>query len=154
MTSTSSDLKLAAVLAEYGRHHQNPRNKLIHCICVPAILFAVVGLLVSLNFGVTLIAIAAAILYYNRFGARTAMQMGAVLIVMLVAWFAFMPAHHLALIAFGIFILAWTGQFAGHILEGAKPSFLEDIQYLFVGPLYVLAELKEKRTRNPRFDPL
>jgi uncharacterized membrane protein YGL010W len=60
----------------------------------------------------------------------------------------------LASVAIGIFVLAWTGQFAGHILEGSKPSFLEDLQYLFVGPLYVLAELKEKLTRNPRLDPL
>jgi uncharacterized membrane protein YGL010W len=154
MTSTPSDLKLAAVLAEYARHHQNPRNKLIHCICVPAIVFSVIGLLASINFGITLIATAAAILYYNRFGPKAAMQMGAVLIVMLLAWVTVMPSHHLASVAIGIFVLAWTGQFAGHILEGSKPSFLEDLQYLFVGPLYVLAELKEKLTRNPRLDPL
>ena len=154
MTTTPSDLKLAAVLAEYARHHQNRRNKRIHFICVPAIVFAVIGILVSINFGVTLIATAVTILYYNRFGPKTAMQMGAVLIVMLLAWVTIMPAHHLASVAIAIFILAWTGQFAGHILEGSKPSFLEDLQYLLIGPLYVLAELKERFARNPRFDPL
>jgi uncharacterized membrane protein YGL010W len=154
MTPTASDLKLAAVLAEYARHHQNPRNRLIHYICVPAIVFSVIGILVSINFGVTLIAIATAILYYNRFGAKAAIRMGAVLIVMLMVWVTCMPSHHLASIALGIFVLAWTGQFAGHILEGSKPSFLEDLQYLFIGPLYVLAELKEKLTRGPRLDPL
>lgn len=148
MTPTPSP-KLAAVLAEYARHHQNPRNKLIHCICVPAILFSVTGLLVAINFGVALIATAGAILYYNRFGAKIAMQMGAILIVMLLAWVTVMPAHHLASVAIAIFVLAWTGQFAGHILEGSKPSFLDDLHYLFVGPLFVLAELKEKRARSP-----
>lgn len=153
MTSTPG-LKLAAVLAQYARHHQNPRNKLIHFICVPAIVFAVIGILVSINFGVTLIATAAAILYYNRFGAKAALQMGAVLIVMLLAWVTLMPSHHLASIAVGIFVLGWTGQFVGHILEGSKPSFLEDLQYLFIGPLYVIAELHQKLVRNPRLDPL
>ncbi len=86
MTPAPADQKLAAVLAEYARHHQNPRNKLIHCICVPAILFSVMGILVAINFGVTLIAIAAAILYYNRYGHKAAIQMGVVLSVMLVAW--------------------------------------------------------------------
>jgi uncharacterized membrane protein YGL010W len=154
MTPTPSDRKLAAVLAEYGRHHQDARNKRLHFICVPAIVFAVIGFLVSINFGVTLICTAAAILYYNRFGPKAAMQMGAVLILMLLTWVTVMPAHHLASIAIGIFVIGWTGQFAGHILEGSKPSFLEDLQYLLIGPLYVLAELKEKLARNPRFDPL
>lgn len=154
MISTPTDHKLAAVLAEYSRHHQDPRNKLIHCICVPAIVFSVIGILVSINFGVTLIATAAAILYYNRYGKKAALQMTAVLIVMLVAWVTVMPSHHLASIAIAIFVLGWTGQFAGHILEGSKPSFLEDLQYLAIGPLYVLAELKEKLARNPRLDPL
>jgi uncharacterized membrane protein YGL010W len=154
MTPAPADQKLAAVLAEYARHHQNPRNKLIHCICVPAILFSVIGILVAINFGVTLIAIAAAILYYNRYGHKAAIQMGVVLIVMLVAWVTIMPSHHLAAIAIGIFVVGWTGQFAGHIYEGSKPSFLEDLQYLLIGPLYVLAELREKLARNPRLDPL
>jgi uncharacterized membrane protein YGL010W len=153
MTSSSSD-KLAAALAAYGRHHQNPRNRLIHCICVPAIVFSVIGLLVAINFGITLIVIAAAILYYNRFGQRVALQMGAALILMLVVWVVVMPSHHLVLVALAIFILAWTGQAVGHIQEGSKPSFFEDIQYLLIGPLFVLAELKARLARNPRLGPL
>jgi len=153
MTSLSSD-KLATALAEYGRHHQDPRNRLIHCICVPAIVFSVTGLLVAMNFGVTLIVIAAAILYYNRFGRRVALQMGAGLILMLVVWLALMPSHHLVLVALAIFILGWTGQAVGHIQEGSKPSFFEDIQSLLIGPIFVLAELKERLARNPRLGPL
>jgi uncharacterized membrane protein YGL010W len=153
MTSLSSD-KLAAALAEYGRHHQNPRNRLIHCICVPAIVFSLTGLLVAINFGVTLIVIAAAIVYYNQFGRRAALQMGAVLILMLVVWLALMPSHHLVLVALAIFILGCTGQAVGHIQEGSKPSFFEDIQYLLIGPLFVLAELKERLAHNPHLGPL
>ena len=34
--------------AEYGAYHQNPTNKLIHWLCIPAIMTALVGLLWSL----------------------------------------------------------------------------------------------------------
>ena len=40
-----------------------------------------------------------------------------------------------------IFVGAWIMQFIGHTLEGKKPSFFEDIQYLWVGPLFVLSKL-------------
>jgi uncharacterized membrane protein YGL010W len=36
-----------------------------------------------------------------------------------------------------VFVVAWIGQFIGHKIEGKKPSFFEDIQYLWVGPLFV-----------------
>jgi uncharacterized membrane protein YGL010W len=146
MTSSSSD-KLAATLAAYGRHHQNPRNRLIHCLCVPAILFSLTGLLVAINFGITLIVLAGAILYYHRFGRKAAMQMGAVLILMLVVWLAVMPSHHLVLVALAIFILACTGEAIGNIRQGSKPAFFADIQYLFIGPLFVLSELERGRLR-------
>jgi uncharacterized membrane protein YGL010W len=35
------------------------------------------------------------------------------------------------------FVLAWIAQFVGHHIEGKKPSFFEDLQYLWVGPLFV-----------------
>ena len=40
-----------------------------------------------------------------------------------------------------IFVAAWIAQFVGHKIEGKKPSFLEDLRYLWVGPLFVLAAL-------------
>jgi uncharacterized membrane protein YGL010W len=148
-----STAKLDALISHYAISHQNPRNEALHCVCVPAIVFAVVGLLFAINFGVTLIAIAAAILYYNRLGQRAAMQMGAVLLLMLITWMLVMPPHHIVATAIIIFAAGWAGQFIGHMYEGAKPSFLEDAQYLLIGPLYVLAVLKEKLARNPRLDP-
>ena len=40
-----------------------------------------------------------------------------------------------------IFVGAWIAQFVGHKIEGKKPSFFEDLQYLLVGPVFVLAKL-------------
>ena len=38
-----------------------------------------------------------------------------------------------------IFIAAWIGQFIGHALEGKRPSFFKDLQFLLIGPLWLLA---------------
>jgi uncharacterized membrane protein YGL010W len=38
----------------------------------------------------------------------------------------------------GIFVLAWLGQFYGHQIEGKKPSFLKDLQFLLIGPAWLL----------------
>lgn len=153
MSPATNNPKVDALIDHYASSHRNHRNEVIHCVCVPAILFAAVGLLFALNFGVTLLAIAAAILYYNRLSPGAALQMGVILLLMLAVWMLVMPAHHILVLALGIFALGWIGQFIGHRYEGAKPAFLEDLQYLLIGPLFVLAVLKEKLIRNPRLDP-
>jgi uncharacterized membrane protein YGL010W len=38
-----------------------------------------------------------------------------------------------------IFVVAWIGQFVGHALEGKRPSFFKDLQFLLIGPLWLLA---------------
>ena len=37
------------------------------------------------------------------------------------------------------FVLAWIGQFIGHAIEGRRPSFFKDLQFLMIGPLWLLA---------------
>jgi uncharacterized membrane protein YGL010W len=37
------------------------------------------------------------------------------------------------------FLVAWVGQFIGHKIEGKKPSFLQDIQFLLIGPAWLLS---------------
>lgn len=44
---------------------------------------------------------------------------------------------HLLAINLTLFILAWIGQFYGHHVEGKKPSFFQDLQFLLIGPLWV-----------------
>ncbi|HWG31443.1 MAG TPA: Mpo1-like protein, partial [Steroidobacteraceae bacterium] len=38
-----------------------------------------------------------------------------------------------------VFVVAWIGQFVGHALEGKRPSFFKDVQFLLIGPLWLLA---------------
>ena len=44
----------------------------------------------------------------------------------------------------GIFILSWVGQFIGHKIEGKKPSFFEDLQFLLIGPAWLLSFIYRK----------
>src|SRR2546430_9733396 len=32
-----------------------------------------------------------------------------------------------------IFVVAWIGQFVGHAVEGKRPSFFKDLQFLLIG---------------------
>ena len=43
-----------------------------------------------------------------------------------------------------IFIFSWAGQFIGHKIEGKKPSFLKDIQFLLIGPAWLLSFIYKK----------
>ena len=38
-----------------------------------------------------------------------------------------------------IFVLAWIGQFYGHHVGGKKPSFFKDIQFLLIGPMWLMS---------------
>jgi uncharacterized membrane protein YGL010W len=49
--------------------------------------------------------------------------------------------EHVLIISIAIFVRAWIAQFVGHKVEGRKPSFFEDLQYLWVGPIFVLSKL-------------
>ena len=54
--------------------------------------------------------------------------------------YAALGGWHLPLMA-TIFVLAWIGQFIGHRVEGKKPSFFKDVQFLMIGPLWLLADV-------------
>jgi uncharacterized membrane protein YGL010W len=48
-------------------------------------------------------------------------------------------------LSLAIFIVAWIGQFIGHKIEGKKPSFFKDLQFLLIGPLWVFLPHKPNR---------
>ena len=43
-----------------------------------------------------------------------------------------------------VFALAWIGQFYGHSVEGKKPSFLKDLQFLLIGPMWLMSFIYKK----------
>jgi len=142
---------VAEWFGEYGESHSHPANKLLHWICVPLIVLSIMGLLGSipvpeafsartswLNWAtlVTLLAL----LYYVALSPRLALGIA----LAFAALFAVL--NGLASLPFPlwatsivIFVAAWIGQFIGHAIEGKRPSFLKDVQFLLIGPLWLVA---------------
>ena len=138
-------------LDDYGDSHRNRTNKLLHWICVPVIVWCVIALLWALpttadvpavlNWAV--LAVAAALAYYTMLSPPLALGALALLIAMLLSIFLIERAGMGPVWRIGtiLFVLAWIGQFIGHHIEGKRPSFLKDIQFLLIGPLWLLASL-------------
>jgi uncharacterized membrane protein YGL010W len=133
-------------LDEYGTSHRNARNKLLHWFCVPVIVWCVMGFLWRLpNPGVNcaILTVLAALAYYAVLSLPLALGALPVFAVMLciVARVASMGSSVLLCTCAALFVIAWTGQFIGHAIEGRRPSFFKDLQFLLIGPLWLLAEL-------------
>ncbi|MEJ8815125.1 Mpo1-like protein [Variovorax ureilyticus] len=138
-----TDRKVDRLLAHYEESHRNPVNEAIHMVAIPAIMLSIVGLLFALHPWVAYAFVAASLVYYAR------LHVPAFLITMLVGTVLLLAAVHamgsLVLpVSAAIFVVAWIFQFVGHKIEGKKPSFFEDIQYLWVGPLFVLSKIFQR----------
>ena len=133
--------KVDALLAHYGLSHTHPTNELIHFIAIPAIMLSLVGLMFAVHPAIAVVFFAASMVYYARLSWRFTVCMLLVSSVILAAVDA-LNAHGVLLpVSVLVFVVAWIFQFIGHRLEGKKPSFFEDLQYLWVGPLFVLSKL-------------
>ena len=137
-------------LAEYGESHQNPTNKTLHWICVPLIMLALVALLAAIprpgGFGLSplihwgTVLVALALVYYARLAPRLVPGMLLVSAALVFAtWGLQQLPWPVALTGAVIFVVAWIGQFIGHHVEGKRPSFFKDLQFLLIGPLWLLA---------------
>lgn len=134
-------------LEEYGESHRHPVNKAVHWVCVPAIMFSVLGLLWTLPLPVVpsgnwaLAVAAGALAYYAALSPRLALGMVPVVLVMvlLLAALAAAGSRFILALSVGIFAVAWVAQFWGHYVEGKRPSFFRDVQFLLIGPLWLLA---------------
>ncbi len=142
-------------LAEYGESHKNETNKTIHWICVPAIFFSILGLLYSIKLpwfidthqmNIGFIVMALVLLYY--FSLSKSLSIG----MMLFGGLCLCLCHFIEQLAFIklwifsiiVFVGAWVGQFYGHKIEGKKPSFLKDIQFLMIGPAWLMSFIYKK----------
>lgn len=142
--------KIEALLAEYGESHQNETNKAVHWVCVPVIVWTVMAGLYAipqpgfmadvawLNW-LTLV-LAASLVYYVFLSPTLALGVG---IYAAVSYWLILGIESAGWVvwqvALVLFVLAWAGQFWGHKIEGKKPSFLKDIQFLMIGPAWLLS---------------
>lgn len=142
---------------EYGLYHKNRINKIIHWICIPLIIFSLFGLLSLINyefvisggyykinfFGIFIILVLG---YYLRLSKK--LTLGMLIISLLFAgiidFISLNNKSTLLYLYLGIFILSWIGQFIGHKFEGKKPAFFKDLQFLLIGPLWLLSYIYKK----------
>lgn len=142
---TAQNTRLDQLIAHYAVSHQHPTNEAIHCVAVPVIMLTLLGLLYVLHPLVLALFLAASFVYYARLSIRV--------LVLMVIWSALLTALIVLMgdlrlpICITLFVLAWIAQFIGHKIEGRKPSFFEDLQYLWVGPLFV-ARVVAARFKN------
>jgi uncharacterized membrane protein YGL010W len=131
--------KVDQLLAHYGSSHTHPSNELIHFAAIPLIMLSLSGLMFALHAWITYAFIAASMIYY----ARLSKVFFASMLIVSLAIIALLHTmgSHVLIESAAIFIVAWIAQFIGHKIEGKKPSFFEDIQYLWVGPIFVLSKL-------------
>lgn len=150
--------KIDLLLAEYGESHRNATNKLIHWICVPLIFWTILGFISYIPtpniylkyYGflsvASFIALVLVTIFYFRLSWRIAVIM--IFIMLLMEHFV-----SLANVTFGtkswifylsVFVITWILQFVGHKIEGKKPSFLKDLQFLLIGPIWLLSFILKK----------
>ena len=141
-------------LNEYGDSHRNPTNKSLHWVCVPVILWCVLGLLWITPFPSSIraaypavnwasVVVFAAVIYYAFLSLPLALGVLPVLLLMLWSTDALNRSGMapLWLVCVVLFVAAWIGQFIGHAVEGKRPSFFKDVQFLMIGPLWLLADV-------------
>ena len=131
--------KLSQLLRTYSQNHQNKTNKKIHKFAVPLIMFSLLGLLSLLQRGVinaAEVAILGSLIYYAQFKSLKAFMIILVQVIpmMVLIYFNPLPYWYFYL---AIFVIGWMAQFLGHKIEGQRPSFFTDVQFLLIGPLWI-----------------
>lgn len=147
--------RIDELLNNYSNDHQNHSNQMMHLICVPLIVWTVTALLWCIPVPTSLLkpgfwyafVLFFACSYYWRLSKSLA-------IGTLLGFVAFGFINHFIVSQFGImglfkaavgvFVIAWIGQFIGHMWEGKRPSFFTDLVYLMIGPLWTLSKLYKR----------
>ena len=144
---------------EYAISHQHKTNQKIHFFCVPAIFFSIVGMFMSIpsnsisnllkinnpfieNWATPILILL--LLFYISLSFSTFVRMLTFSILCLVGTYFLSTITPLFYTSLAIFVIAWIGQFYGHTLEGKKPSFFKDLQFLLIGPAWVFEKVSKK----------
>ncbi|MCW8108508.1 DUF962 domain-containing protein [Alteromonas ponticola] len=138
--------QIERLLSRYNESHQNRTNVAIHAIAVPCIFFVTVGLIWSVpapdwlsqfNINWAHVVVIPVLYYYFKLSG----PIGAAMTLLTLASFGgvkLLEYLHISVWQFclALFIIMWILQFVGHKIEGKKPSFLEDLRFLLVGPAW------------------
>ncbi|MET3112545.1 putative membrane protein YGL010W [Pedobacter sp. CG_S7] len=148
--------KVDILFDKYAESHQNSTNEMIHWICVPLIVFSILGLAWSIPFPYlsflgkyngyvnwASFLLAFSIYYYYKLSPVMSYLMLLIVFAMSILVVQLekveMAGGPAVWVVCGIiFVLSWIGQIVGHKIEGKKPSFLDDVKFLLIGPIWLL----------------
>ncbi|MCC8424010.1 DUF962 domain-containing protein [Mucilaginibacter sp. UR6-11] len=149
------------IIDEYAGFHQKPANRIINYICIPLIVFSVVGFvwslpfpqlkflgsyIIYLNWGSFLIAFS--VYYYMRLSPILSYVMLLLLFALVYLVIQVQAAEHsgvlLPQVCVFIFIMANIAQFIGYRIEGRKPTFSEEFKFMLTSPLWLLSLVLKK----------
>lgn len=138
---------------DYQRSHLHPLNQWIHIFCVPLIFVSSAGLMWSVSLArffpeagpalapwlnLAVLVSLPILFFYARLGLSSFVSGLAWTLVSAAVCLAIQGAGWpLAWISGATWVLAWAVQFYGHEVEGAKPSLMDDLLFLLIGPLFV-----------------
>lgn len=127
------------LLAHYEESHRDPTNERIHFVAIPLIMFSLLGLLFAIHPWVAYGFVLASMVYYARLSLVFLLTMALLSAIGLAG--VHVLGEHVLTVSTALFVGGWIAQFVGHKIEGRKPSFFEDLQYLWVGPIFVVSKL-------------
>ncbi|MDR6465213.1 Mpo1-like protein [Chryseobacterium sediminis] len=150
--------KVDLLFAEYSKSHRNATNKFIHWICVPLIFWTILGFaslipaphFCASYFGcvsiISCIVIFLVTLFYIRLSLLIAIVMAVIILIM--EHFIYLTnisfVNQSWIVYLSVFVITWIFQLIGHKIEGQKPSFLKDLQFLLIGPIWLLGFILKK----------
>ncbi|MEZ7497384.1 DUF962 domain-containing protein [Flavobacterium sp. Arc3] len=137
---------------EYSVSHKNLTNKKIHYICVPLIFFSVVGLFMTIPSQIlnplasihpvlanwAFVVLLFVLFFYFRLSIAMGLKMLVFTTICLIGNYIIAQSLPLFWFSIAVFTVGWIGQFYGHKIEGKKPSFIKDLQFLLIGPAWVI----------------
>ena len=142
---------LESFIEEYRESHQNQTNILIHKICVPAIMFSVLGIVKALPVPASwplwldwasIVVFFAMLFYISLKNMRVVVGVALMILPMLFILEWLRPRFFILSVL--IFVVAWIGQFYGHKVEGKKPSFFKDLLFLLIGPIWTVSNFSKQ----------
>lgn len=135
---------LDVYLSQYGESHQNETNLILHKICVPVIMWSLLGFLhtfaIAGFFHLSYVLVFVSLTFYALLRRPSVFVIMLIVTALMMFSFSFVP--HLREVSLIAFVLAWVGQFYGHHIEGKRPSFLKDLLFLLIGPIWVFKQLQ------------